>query len=236
VSTILILIENQVEIMGCSQSKSIFDKTSTENKELLKFENSWKLSQVPFEKIELYSRRNLSAPLIKKVELLNRLLGCAIPEEVVKNIKDLESFLIFVILLAKGTSKDKLRAVWLVFDKGLDDRIDKGTLNRLLTTVVTLAASASLNCFLERHPSALLQSWQQQLGERIESLSGKLLSHFIGEASELAWEDFWLRSQVLPQGRIWDFADVRTQLEHTQSIPKRFSNPFANMKLKKLET
>ena len=192
--------------MGCNQGKSIYDKISVENKEVSDFEKSWKLGNVPFESLELFVRRNCDAGL-------GRLI---------------------VILLGKGSKDDKLVALWNVHNKAMIEKVPSTQFSLLIASLMKIS-TLSIPIYLSMHASTLLQSFNQQLQERVEGLHAKLQSHFTGDLSEVSLPTFLSKASIMPQGHISNIAALRTQLEHTQSIPKRFSNPFVSMKLKRLD-
>jgi hypothetical protein len=139
-----------------------------------------------------------------------------------------------VILLGKGSKDDKLIALWNVHNKAMEEKVPSTQFSLLIASLMKISV-LSIPIYLSMHPSTLLQSFNQQLQERVEGLHVKLQSHFTSDLSEVTFPAFLSKASTMPQGHISNLAALRTQLEHTQSIPKRFSNPFASMKLKRLD-
>lgn len=223
--------------MGCRKSRTIYSAASTENQELIRFETSFNTHKVSFQEMEAVCRRSTTASLSKLLSLLTSTFSLSIPPDILQtsNISHSE-FLCFFILLGKGTQKDKNSAIWYIFDSSLENNLNKDSFTRLLRNVIKAAVQVSLPYYTSKNPSTLISSWSQQLSERIESLEHKLQKHFLGESDSISFEVFLAKCEEMPLGRICEASAIRTQLEHTQVIPKRFANPFKSMKVTKLTT
>ena len=220
--------------MGCNQGKSIYDKISVENKEVSDFEKSWKLGNVPFESLELFVRRNCDAGLGRLIECFNEKFKTSLPLGIAETKLNSDDLVCLVILLGKGSKDDKLVALWNVHNKAMIEKVPSTQFSLLIASLMKIS-TLSIPIYLSMHASTLLQSFNQQLQERVEGLHAKLQSHFTGDLSEVSLPTFLSKASIMPQGHISNIAALRTQLEHTQSIPKRFSNPFVSMKLKRLD-
>jgi len=71
--------------------------------------------------------------------------------------------------------------------------------------------------------------WRGQLNERAESLEEKLLKILMQDKPAIKKEEFVNIVIDNADAKITDPCDIRTLLEHTSIIPKKFMNPFKNM-------
>lgn len=219
--------------MGCCKSRTIYSTSSAENSELVKFETSFGIQKIPFRELEAVCRRSTSASLVKLVSLLNSSFSLSIPQSLIENSTHSE-FLIYLILSGKGNPKDKLSALWYLFDSNIENQLSKDLFLKLLKSIIRAASSLPLQTYLKTSQSALITTWNQQLSDRAEGLEQKLMKHFLDEADSISFEVFIAKCEEMPNGRIWESAALRTQLEHTHVIPKKFANPFRTMKVTKL--
>lgn len=223
--------------MGCRKSRTIYSTVSTENQELIRFENSFNAYKISFHEMEAIIRRSTTASLSKILSLLNCSFSLSVPTDMLQNSNISHSeFLCFFILIGKGTPKDKNSALWYLFDSCLENNLNKDTFAKLLRSVIKAAVQVSLPYYATKNSSALISTWSQQLNERIESLEQKLQKHFMGESDAISFEVFLAKCEEMPLGKICEAGGIRAQLEHTQVIPKRFANPFKSMKVTKLTT
>lgn len=223
--------------MGCSSPNSIYSKLSTENKELSKFEQTWNVHKVPVNELELQIRRCQLNQVNDYIQLINSHFHLNIPENLLLDSKPtFEELLSLFILLGSGSPDTKLRGLWHIYDLSFTQKLNRSSLSRLIKSVIKSALNFSLKYYADSHKSALIIAWQQQLNERVESLSNKLIQHFLADKDETSLTEFLSKSQEMPQGRIFELNAVRTQLEHTQVIPARFANPFLAMKVKRLNS
>ena len=219
--------------MGCCKSRTIYSTTSAENSELIRFETSFGLYKIPFRDLEAVCRRSTSASLSRLVSLVISSFSLSIPHSLIENSTHSE-FLIYLILSGKGTSKDKVSALWYLFDSNLENQLSKDLFLKLVRSIIKASTSIPLQAYLKITQSALITTWNQQLSDRSEGLEQKLIKHFLDEADSISFDVFLAKCEEMPNGRIWEAAALRTQLEHTHVIPKKFANPFRTMKVTKL--
>jgi hypothetical protein len=223
--------------MGCCKSRTIYSRTSAENQELIRFESTFQLQNISFQQLETIARRSSSASLSKVHHLLNTSFPIHIPVDFLENSSINHSdFLIFLILSGKGSSKEKSTALWYLFDSGLEQVMSKDLLLKLFKSVIKASVEIPVVYYLKKNSSALINAWHQQLNERTEGLEQKLMKHFLEDADSLTFDLFLAKCEEMPTGKICETSAVRTQLEHTQVIPKKFANPFRTMKVTKLTT
>lgn len=221
--------------MGCSSPNSIYSKQSTENKELIKYEQSLNIHKIPVHELELQIRRCQLNELCQYIQIINSCFQLRLPDGLLSGSTLVyEEVLVFFILLGAGSPVQKSKALWHVFDLSFSQKISKKSLSLMINAVVKAAVSFTLRLYAEMNKSTLIIAWQQQLNERTESLVTKLIQHFLGDKEEINFTDFMKKCEEMPQGRIYELSAIRTQLEHTQVIPKRFANPFLTMKIKSL--
>ena len=189
--------------------------------------------------LELQIRRCQLSQVCDYVQMVNLHFRLNIPENLLLDSKPtFEEILSLFVLLGAGSSDAKLRALWHIYDLTYSQKLSRSSLLRLIKGVIKASLGFSLKFYADSHKSALIIAWQQQLNERAETLSNKLIQHFLPEKEEeeLTLTDFLKKSQDMPQGRIYELKAIRTQLEHTQIIPARFANPFLAMKIKRLNS
>lgn len=221
--------------MGCSSPNSIYSKQSTENKELVKYERSLNIHTIPVHELELQVRRCQLKDVNQYIQIINSCFQLRLPDGLLAGSKvGYEDVLVFFILLGAGSPVQKLKALWHAFDPSFSQEISKKSLGLMINAVIKASVIFTLRLFSELNKSTLIISWQQQLSERMESLETKLTQHFLAEKETISFTDFMKKCQEMPQGRIYESHAIRTQLEHTQVIPKRFANPFLTMKIKSL--
>lgn len=221
--------------MGCRKSRTMHSITSTENTEMVRFETTWNVHKISFKELEAVCRRSSTAPLNKLLTAVNQSFALSLPPDLFENTSiAYEEFLIFFILAGKGSPKDKNQALWCVFDKNFEENLAKNDFRKMINSVVTASVEISLKYYAEKNQLTVIQSWYQQLKERIESLEAKLAKHFLEENDSISFEMFEKKCAEMPLGLISTVSALRTQLEHTQVIPKRFANPFKAMRVTKL--
>ena len=221
--------------MGCRKSRTMYSIISTENQEVIRYENTWGLHKISFQELEAVCRRSTTASLPKLVTLINESFGINIPTSIFENSSiGYAEFLTFFIMIGKGSIKDKNSALWYLYDTELEGNLPKDRLKRLLKTIIVASVEVTLKHYLSVNNSTLITAWYQQLIERFESLEIKLAKHFLEENDSISFEVFKAKCESMPLGLISSVSGIRTQIEHTQVIPKRFASPFKTMKVTKL--
>ena len=232
--------------MGCRQSAS-YERKSPENEKIEKLEESFGLKQNECSVYEgILSRLlNSSQPADEMLSTFQKFSKIAFREDLrqvilsafAKDEKlDLKSFRCFCILLSKSSEIDKGEALWYTFDTNLQEFLPSALIRSLITCLVKCAVFIALDVAISSQYFDVekLTEWQTKLKERIESIETKLNKHFAQGKETVSKEEFMLRLQDRPEGLITSMAALRTQIEHTQVIPKKFAAPFRNMRVTKL--
>ena len=221
--------------MLCRESNTMYSTTSSENQELIKFENSWSLNKIPFQELEAVCRRSAKVNVSKLLTLLNSHFSLLVPLEPFELFSaSFEDLLAFFIMSGKGNSSEKNSALWYLFDTEIEGFLSKIVFKKLIKTVVRISVEISLSHYLKINKSPKLSTWYQKLTERMESLEIRLVKHFLKENESITFEIFKAKCEEMPFGFISSLSGIRIQLEHTQVIPSRFANPFKEMKVTKL--
>ena len=221
--------------MGCRKSRTMYSIVSTENTEVLRYENTWNIHKNSFQELEAVCRRSSTATLNKLLAMINQNFSLNIPPDLFDACPvSYKEFIAFFILQGKGAAKDKNRALWCLFDTNLEETLSKSEFKSILSSVIVASIEVSLKYYSKSNNSTLIATWYQQLKERKDSLEIKLSKHFLEENDSISYEVFRAKCEEMPLGLICGMSAIRTQLEHTQVIPTRFANPFKTMKITKL--
>ena len=221
--------------MGCRKSRTMYSIVSTENTEVLRYENTLNIHKTSFQELEGVCRRSSTASLTKILEMINQNFSLNIPPDLFDTCPvSYKEFIAFFILQGKGLAKDKNKALWCLFDTDLEETLSKSEFKKMISSVITASVEVSVKYYSKSNNSTLIAAWYQQLKERKDSLEIKLSKHFLGENDIISYEIFRGKCSEMPLGLICGVSEIRTQLEHTQVIPTRFANPFKTMKITKL--
>ncbi|CAG9323152.1 unnamed protein product [Blepharisma stoltei] len=231
--------------MGCKKSKSLYDQKSAENESLEIYESRFRLRNHSIHEYEATIRRfqNLSLPSAKALEILSQNFSLPFSHKLLEIFTDklnlngalnTDYLISFAILYGEGSAYEKADSLWHIADTAYSNSLTKSDIQRIVKGVIRVSISIMLEAAIEENYFNVnrLTSWKSQLNERAEALEEKLLRHFFGEKHEIKKDEF---INIVVEGKdsqITDPVSVRTLLEHTQAIPKKFANPFKNMKTK----
>lgn len=233
--------------MGCRQSKPAFEKKSPENEKLEKYEDSigFKRNESAFYEGIISRLQNSSLSPSQMIESFQKFSKLALPEPLLASLLrnfqveggfDFKAFRCFCIVLSKSSEIDKGEALWYTFDKGLEDVLQIEAIRNLLQILIRISVKITLELAISEQVYEVekLNEWKVKLTERLESAEIRLLKHFTQGKEVVSKIEFMLRLQDRPEGLITTMPMIRSQIEHTQVIPKKFATPFKNMRVTKL--
>jgi hypothetical protein len=233
--------------MGCRQSRSSFDKKSTENEKLEKFEDSLSLKKNECSVYEGIISRLAGSSLspaqalesfqeFSKISFSPDLVEVILEAFRIDDKIDLKAFRCLCIVLSKSSEMDKGEALWYTFDSNLQDQLPKKSIKDMIGYLIKCSVGLGLAVAIRTgyYDRQKMLDWEAYLKDRVTSLEIKLVKHFTQGKETITKEEFMLRLQDRPEGYITSTSAIRTQLEHTQVIPNRFASPFKNMKVTKL--
>lgn len=228
--------------MGCRSSRSIYDNPSDDNRQLSYFErnlgfNAWSVSQV-----EAVFRRVLN-PNIKPSDAFPRFINTlnlkltdtmrnTLESRVLSSDENLFNFGALAIMLAEGSQQEKAETIWYLIDTNLQDSLNSHDLTKLINTIVTASYIFTPDLFstFSKENESKISTYNQTLKEKSSHLLDKLLKFFLDGESTLTKSKFLTKLSEGPTGLIFTPSNLRCQMEHTQVIPKKYANQFANLK------
>lgn len=224
--------------MGCRCSRTIYDRPSDDNRQLSYFERNLGLSAWSVSQVEAVLRRVLN-PSIKPsdaftrfINTLNLKLTETMESKILSADENLFNFGALAIMLAEGSHQEKAETIWYLIDTNLQDSINTQDLNKLISTLVTVSYIfiPDLIATASKEKEAKISSYNQILKEKSSHLTDKLVKFFLDGESTITKSKFLTKLSEGPTGLIFTPFNLRCQMEHTQVIPKKYANQFANLK------
>jgi hypothetical protein len=224
--------------MGCRSSRSIYDNPSDDNRQLSYFERNLGFSAWSVSQVEAVLRRVLN-PSIKPsdaftrfIKTLNLKLTLTMETKILSSDENLFNFGALAIMLAEGSHQEKAETIWYLIDTNLQDSLSSQDLTKLISTIVTASYIFTPDLFasVSTEKEAKISSYNQTLKEKSSHLTDKLLKFFLDGESTLTKSKFLTKLSEGSTGLIFSPFNLRCQMEHTQVIPKKYANQFANLK------
>lgn len=229
--------------MGCRGSRSIFDNTAIENKELQGFEKNIGIYLWTPRQVEAVLRRLIQPSLqpqdaIKKfIQSLNIKLSKDLEALLIQKVetegeKAVLMFGILGIMLSFGTSEEILESVWYLFDTEIKDEMDKAVFIKMIDYMITASVDFTIEMegLADRSNEQKMKEFKERCTERIQPLSEKLTHFFMNNEDSISKSKFFSKLKEQPDGFIHTPFHIRCQLEHVRVIPKKYANQFLNMK------
>jgi hypothetical protein len=229
--------------MGCRGSRSIFDSTCTENKELAGFEKNLNFLLWTPRQVEAVLRR-LIQPSLQPSEAIKRFNH----SQNVKLSGELEQFLlqkveregekavlmfgVLGIMLSFGTREEICESIWYLFDTEIKDTLDKAYFTKMIDYMITASVdfTIEMEAIVDKKNEVKINEYKERCKERIQPLSEKLTNFFLEKQESISKAQFFSKLKEQPNGHIHTPFHIRCHLEHVRVIPKKYANQFANMK------
>lgn len=228
--------------MGCRSSRSIYSNPSADNRLLNYFERNLGFSAWTIGQIEAVLRRVLN-PAIKPKDAFTRFLNTlnlkltnAMKTLLESKIEESDENLLMIgvlgIMLAEGTGEEKAEAIWYLFDVHLQDCLNSKEFSKLLSIMISasLQFTPDLIATESKESETKFLNYRESIKDKASHLVEKLHKFFIDGQDSITKSHFLIKLNEEPSGSIYTPFHIRCQLEHTQVIPKKYANQFANMK------
>lgn len=232
--------------MGCRKSKTLYGQSTTENARLVNYEDRLQIHSHTIHEYEAIIRRfnpSIISPSraleiiqeeLKLKTLPARLIEVLQEKLTLNGQTDIKSLLTFAILYGSGSDREKANALWHAADTGYDVKLGKTEIQGLIKTIIKVSIAITLDAAIkdDHFNTNRLNTWRDQLNDRSESLEERLVAYFLMDKDSIDKGDFISALLEGEESRITAAIYVRTLLEHTKVVPKKFANPFKNMKTK----
>lgn len=229
--------------MGCRGSRTIFDSTCTENKELKGFEKNLKFLLWTPRQVEAVLRR-LIQPSLQPSEAINKFnqslnvkLSAELEQFLLQKVEreGEKAFLMFGILgimLSFGTREEICESIWYLFDTEIKDVLDKAYFTKMIDYMITASVdfTIEMEAIADKKSEVKINEYKERCKERIQALSEKLTNFFLDKEDSISKAQFFSKLKEQPNGHIHTPFHIRCHLEHVRVIPKKYANQFANMK------